>query len=115
MIKIPISALEIIFVHFVAKHFSMRYGPTQMNLKCLKFEVLKIKVFYQYIMTALKALSSRIILDQMLSWLCWVKYIDSDRGMQSAQILREAQSCSRQINLLMEIALSCVHTAMFTE
>ncbi len=28
-----------------------------MNLKCLKFEVPKINVFYQYIMTALKALS----------------------------------------------------------
>ncbi len=28
-----------------------------MNLKCLKFEVPKIKVFYPYIMTALKALS----------------------------------------------------------
>jgi len=45
-------------VFFVAKYFSMQQSPDQINVKCLKFEVPKIKVFYQYIMTALKARAS---------------------------------------------------------
>jgi len=52
------SVLVIIFMHFVAKYFSMQQSPAQINVKCLKFEVPKIKVSYQYIMTALKARSS---------------------------------------------------------